>query len=579
MNFDIEGSRKFRSLTTMDPRNRIQRMIIIVTIAATLSFLQPHFASAASPPPSTPVSSGTWQTLHESIGISAMHMQLLPNSKVIMFDRTDFGPSNLTLPNHLCRFNDERLPRDCTAHSVIYDVDSNAFRPLMLQTDTFCSSGSLDASGVLIQTGGYHSGERSVRIFHPSNNEDSDWEEIPLYLSDRRWYSSNQILPDGRVIVVGGRGVFTYEFFPKSDSGSGKFYLKFLRETFDYPEENNLYPFLHLLPDGNLFIFANNQSVSFDYNRNRVVREFPAIPEDRRSYPCSGSSVLLPISLGAGSSGLSVFDAEVMICGGAPAGAYYSALRKKVYVAASRSCGRMRVTDPDPVWVMEKMPMPRVMSDMVLLPNGDVLMINGATNGTAGWELGRHPALKPVLYSPYEPPGQRFRILTGSGTARMYHSTAVLVPDGRVLVGGSNPHNKYDFGADPYPTELSLEAFAPPYMAEVYASVRPSILTVEAPEMTVEYGGVFAVNFMLSTYFFDAEVAVNLVAPSFATHALGMNQRMLVLELAGVLRVSPFAYRVMVFGPPTNSVAPPGYYMLFVVHFGVPSHGVWVKIR
>ncbi|CAM8993421.1 unnamed protein product [Rhodiola kirilowii] len=559
----------------MTPISQLQRLIIVAFA------IQLASASFPAPPEASFLfASGSWETLQESIGISAMHMQLLHNNKIIIFDRTDFGPSNLSLPNHLCRFNDERLPRDCTAHSIIYDLDSNTFRPLMLQTDTWCSSGALDASGLLIQTGGYHSGERSVRIFSPCEDATCDWEEIPIYLSDRRWYSSNQILPDGTIIVVGGRGVFTYEFFPKTDSGSGKFYLKFLRDTFDYPEENNLYPFLHLLPDGNLFIFANNRSISFDYTLNRVVREFPRIPEDRRSYPCSGSSVLLPIRLQA-ATGLP--EAEVMICGGAPAGAYYRALKKKVHVAASRSCGRIRVTDPVSKWVMEEMPMPRVMSDMVLLPNGHVLLINGASNGTAGWELGRNPVVNPLLYNPNEEVSDsdtRFRILTGSGTARMYHSSAILVPDGRVLVGGSNPHSRYDFRAYPYPTELSLEAFSPPYLAEVYAPVRPSVLTVEAPGAVVTYGGIFAVNFLLPMYPEEEErLEVTLVAPSFTTHSLGMNQRVLILEVVGVFRVASYAYRVTVVGPPTNSVAPPGYYMLFVVHFRVPSHGVWVKVQ
>lgn len=48
---------------------------------------------------------------------------------------------------------------------------------------------------------------------------------------------------------------------------------------------------------------------------------------------------------------------------------------------------------------------------------------------------------------------------------RMYHSAATLLPDGRILVGGSNPHLQYDFSNVKYPTELSLEAFSPPYLA------------------------------------------------------------------------------------------------------------------
>ena len=88
--------------------------------------------------------------------------------------------------------------------------------------------------------------------------------------------ASNQILPDERIIVVvGGRNAFSYEFFPKNFLNStwpANYYLRFLRDTRDPREENNLCPFLHPLPEGNLLI-------SLDYTQNRVVKDFPVIPE------------------------------------------------------------------------------------------------------------------------------------------------------------------------------------------------------------------------------------------------------------------------------------------------------------
>nr|GFC62173.1 hypothetical protein [Tanacetum cinerariifolium] len=95
---------------------------------------------------------------------------------------------------------------------------------------------------------------------------------------------------------------------------------------------------------------------------------------------------------------------------------------------------------------------------MLLLPNGHVLIINGASAGVAGWELGRNPVLTPVLYHPNNELGSRFEVQNPSTKPRVYHSTAVLLRDGRVLVGGSNPHDKYEFTNFLYPTELSLEA-------------------------------------------------------------------------------------------------------------------------
>ncbi|OMO90282.1 hypothetical protein CCACVL1_07425 [Corchorus capsularis] len=516
------------------------------------------------------VSGGYWQLLQSSVGVSAMHAQVLPNNKVIIFDRTDSGPSNLSLPaGSFCPNN------DCTAHSLVYDVVSNTFRPLHVITDTWCSSGSLDPNGTLIQTGGYNEGDHVIRIFPPCDDVSAcDWYELTTtHLVDRRWYASNQILPDGRIIVVGGRRVFTYEFYPKNDfmNNNKSFYLRFLVETRD-PEENNLYPFLHLLPDGNLFIFANQKSILFDYKRGIVLKQFPPIPgNDKRNYPSTGSSVLLPLRL----TPMGPREVEVLVCGGAPAGSFLKSDKMKVFVEASRTCGRLRVSDPNPQWLIEYMPMPRVMSDMILLPTGDVLIINGASNGTAGWEDAVNPVLNPVLYSVNENPVRRFTVLSPSNIARMYHSTALLLPDGRILVGGSNPHTRYKF-TGLYPTELSLEAYSPYYLDPKYNPLKPSVISVEMGN-TVSYGQRFGVTFSLSLYK-QGTVYVALMPPTFTTHSQGMNQRMVVLNLATVVQLSPFNYKVVVDGPTNANVAPPGYYMLFVVHSGIPSHSIWVNV-
>ncbi|KAL0325833.1 UNVERIFIED_CONTAM: Aldehyde oxidase GLOX1 [Sesamum radiatum] len=126
---------------------------------------------------------------------------------------------------------------------------------------------------------------------------------------------------------------------------------------------------------------------------------------------------------------------------------------------------------------METMPMGRVMSDMLLLPNGEVLIINGAGLGTAGWELGRSPVLAPVIYRPDNPVGSRFEVQNPSSTPRMYHSTAVLLRDGRVLVGGSNPHTYYNFTGVLFPTDLTLQAFSPRYLDPKLAYLRPNIIS------------------------------------------------------------------------------------------------------
>ncbi|XP_008218222.1 PREDICTED: WSC domain-containing protein ARB_07867 [Prunus mume] len=519
---------------------------------------------------------GQWHLLHSSIGISAMHMQLLRTNMVIMFDRTDYGRSNISLPRRQCRHdpNDTLLKVDCTAHSILYDIGTNTLRPLTVQTDTWCSSGAVFPDGTLVQTGGYNDGDHVVRTFTPCTGDNCDWLEFPNYLVQRRWYASNQILPDGRIIIVGGRRQFNYEFYPRSFQNPPRtFWLDILRQTKDQ-DENNLYPFLHLLPDGNLFIFANTKSILFNYNQNVVVREFPEIPGgEPRNYPSTGSSVLLPLDENKPAN--VNIEAEIMVCGGAPRNSFVLASRGE-FIDALGTCGRLKVSDQNPSWVMEEMPVPRVMADMLLLPTGDVVIINGAALGTAGWEYGRDPVTKPVIYRPSENPNRRFSVMAGSQRPRLYHSAAVLVPDGRVLVSGSNPHVYYNFTCVEYPTDLSLEAFSPPYTSVEYEPARPRIVSVKE---VLGYRQFFSVAFAVPELLSVSVLSVRLVAPSFTTHSFAMNQRMIVMKLIGVTRVAPETYEISLVGPSTGEIAPPGYYLLFVVHADIPSSAAWVKLQ
>ncbi|KAL2504019.1 glyoxal oxidase-related protein [Abeliophyllum distichum] len=451
---------------------------------------------------------GKWDILQSNIGISAMHMQLLNNDKVVIFDRTDFGPSNISLPNGRCRNdpNDLALKIDCTAHSVEYDVTANSVRPLMLLTNTWCSSGAAMPDGTLLQTGGFNDGDHN---------------------------------------------------------------------TNDRNIENNLYPFVFLNVDGNLFIFANNRAILFDYTKGVVVKTYPTMPGgDPRNYPSTGSAVLLPLkNLQGGSIG-----AEVLVCGGAPKGSYVSAMNRN-FVPALSTCGRIQITDANPQWTTETMPLARVIGDMVLLPNGEVLIINGASTGTAGWELGRNPVMSPVIYQPDNPSGSRFEVQNPSSTPRMYHSSAILLGDGRVLVGGSNPHQYDNFTGVLFPTDLTLEAFSPAYLDPNLARLRPKIISPASPS-NIGYGQQLAIRFSIPPGRLSKNlVTVTMVAPSFTTHSFSMNQRLLVISGGNITAVGLSKYQIRVVTPDSHNLAPPGYYLLFVVHQDIPSEGIWVQIK
>lgn len=123
-----------------------------------------------------------------------------------------------------------------------------------------------------------------------------------------------------------------------------------------------------------------------------------------------------------------------------------------------------------------------------------------------------------------------------------------------------------------------MDAYYPEYLGVEFENLKPSILTVEAENNTASYGRLFAVTFELKEYR-EGGVGVTLVAPSFTTHSFAMNQRVLVLDVVAVQEVAKFGYKVVARGPPSLAVAPPGYYMLFIVHAGVPSAAVWVQVK
>ena len=79
------------------------------------------------------------------------------------------------------------------------------------------------------------------------------------------------------------------------------------------------------------------------------------------------------------------------------------------------------------------MSQPRVMPDSVLLPTGKVLVMNGSSTGKA--DAGANPVYAVELY---DPDGDTWTSMASMAVPRLYHSTALLLPDGRVMTAGSD---------------------------------------------------------------------------------------------------------------------------------------------
>lgn len=200
----------------------------------------------------------------------------------------------------------------------------------------------------------------------------------------------------------------------------------------------NLYPLTWLLPSGNLFLQSNWKTSLLDY---KTKKETPLdeMKDAVRVYPASGGSAMLPLTPDNN------YTATLVFCGG-------SNLQSDQWTTdwdiaafnASASC--VRITPDESASYVEDDPLPegRSMGNMILLPNGKILMLNGAQTGTAGygtqdWTINESYAnnalLMPIMYDPSAAKGQRWSRdgLSASTIPRMYHSSATLLPDGRYL--------------------------------------------------------------------------------------------------------------------------------------------------
>ncbi|CAI0390118.1 unnamed protein product [Linum tenue] len=535
---------------------------------------------AAAPVISPPVDDflGKFELFTDNSGVSAMHSVVLPNcDHVLMYDATIWRISKILLPNGQCRIlNETTGEKDCFAHSVLLNTKTAQLIPLELHTDTWCSSGGLTLEGNLISTGGFQGGANTVRYLDGCPK--CAWREYPAALSAPRWYSTQAQTADGRMIVIGGRAAQSFEYIPKEGTSNAKpFFFDFLQQTQD-PDENNLYPFVFLSPDRNIFVFANNRSVLLNPDTNTVVREFPVLHGGHRNYPASGMAVLLPLELKT-SDPKEIPDAEVLVCGGSSHIDSYTLASKNMFYQALRDCGRLKITRERPSWRRELMPTPRIMGDMVILPTGEVLMVNGAQRGASGWGFARDPNLTPVLFN-YKSPDKNhlFKELAPTTIPRMYHSTAVVLPEGKVLIAGSNTNNGYIYDAM-YPTELRVEKFSPPYFSPTRADKKPKLVDGGCPK-TMTYGQELTIKVNLNEKkIFLKNFKVTMYVPAFTTHGVAMNQRLVKLLVKDAVKVGEGRYDVTCVAPPNSAVAPTGYYMLTVVHNMLPTEAEWVQLK
>ena len=212
------------------------------------------------------------------------------------------------------------------------------------------------------------------------------------------------------------------------------------------------------------------------------------------------------------------------------------------------------MTQANPTWQQTaSMNFPRATTmNLVSLPDGNVMVFGGGTD-TSG-EIVSHAVLQTEEWSPAT---KTWQVMASMSVPRLYHSTTLLLPDGRVLESGS--------GGDPgTPDELNYQIYSPNYL---FKGARPTITS--APTTAIQYGN----SFFVGTPDAANISSVVLIRPGAVTHGFDQDQRYVPLtftQSAGGLTVN---------APANANLAPPGEYMLFIVNSnGVPSVAPFVRL-
>lgn len=538
---------------------------------------------------STISAAAQWTLLQRgSTGVAAMQLSIISPSHAIIIDKVEHNP--LTINGH-------------PAWGALYNLDTHSVKALDMKSNSFCAGGTFLSNGTLINVGGNPvvsdntssadfgdaDGLQAVRLFHPCETEDVDNCDIyenhaRIRLASPRWYNTVLRISDGSAMVIGGskKGGWinnatvnnpTVEYYPPKNIAGSKglpVQLPFLVDTL----YSNLFPIAFALPDGTVFIAANQDATIYDWQSN-TERRLPQIPNNVRvTYPMAGTGVLLPLSASNN------YTAEILLCGGSAVDDTKPGYEISSQDPAATQCSRMVLSDEGIAagWQTEEMPQARIMPDAVLLPTGQVLIVNGGATGISGYsnvidQVGQsnadNPVYTPVLYDPDAPVGSRFSSagMPTSDIPRLYHSVATLTPNGDIMIAGSNPN--LDRSEVRYGTEYRVEWLGPPYMS----AERPTLYTVPP---TIGFGA--SVQFkvrMPTTATAASKVQIACMDLGYVTHAVHSNSRLVYLAFAqdpsdsGTLTVS---------GPPDGQVYPPGPAWIYLVVDDVPSVGTQVMI-
>ena len=316
---------------------------------------------------------GSWE-ISGSSGTVCIHTALLPNSRLLCFERPHMNPYPIN------PFTSGRTGSEINLLGQVSTTGSWTAswvqKPIFY--NAFCAGHSMLANGSVLVIGGDNQsmadpdgsvyivdGRKGRRIYDPCSGTDCStgiWTDLPP-MTTERWYPTVATLKDGNSIIISGttsnldfdhlglNNNPTYEYWPMK---AGAWPRKL--DILDWAYPHSLYPMVFQLPTGGVFLFVSNKTIIIDPQTDEISYRIPDMPVMDHSpwiYPHTPQMVMLPLTKKNG------YKAVLQVCGG-------TKLSSK---DASPMCWRINPDDVTPVWTrVDDMPHARLMPDGVLLP-------------------------------------------------------------------------------------------------------------------------------------------------------------------------------------------------------------------
>ena len=383
--------------------------------------------------------------------------------------------------------------------------------------ELFCSGHTFLADGRLLVAGGHDEAQgNNFGLTQASVFDGSGW-QVTGAMTYPRWYPTLVTLANGNVVALSGNQTPDLNAsVPELWNGGSWSPLTGANRRLP------LYPRAFVEPkQGLVFVAGDRHSLWLNPNGGGSWATGPARIQLGRNY---GSAVML--------------DSKVLYAGGGG---------NSCPELPEQSAEVIDLAAPSPTWTSTgSMAFRRRQTNLTILPDGKALMTGGSSACGFTNEAG---AVFPA--ESWDPATGQWTTLAAANVVRLYHSTTVLLPDGRVLSSGGGD----GAGAT---QQFSFEIFSPPYL---FKGPRPSY---DLASTSMHYGQPFTV----ATADGASIRKVTLIRLASSTHAFDMSQRLNTLAFS----VASGGQSLTLTPPAAGRIAPPGPYLLFILNQeGVPS--------